>query len=92
MARILALDVGERRIGVAISAPEGRLAVPLRILQRRGGEADIEAIAELARAEDAQALVVGLPLSLDGSLGPQARRAQAFARRVAEASGLPLEF
>jgi putative Holliday junction resolvase len=91
MGRILGLDVGERRIGVAISDPEGRLAVPLRILERRSDDADAQAIAHLARAEGAGALVVGYPLSLDGSIGPQARRVQAFARRLAEASGLPLE-
>lgn len=91
MERILGLDVGERRIGVAISAPEGRLAVPLRVLERRSDAADAQAIADLARAEEAEALVVGYPISLDGSIGPQARRVQNFARRLAEASGLPLE-
>lgn len=91
MGRILGLDVGERRIGVAISAPEGRLAVPLRVLERRGEAADAQAIADLARAEGAEALVVGYPLSLDGSAGPQARRVEAFARLLASASGLPLE-
>jgi putative Holliday junction resolvase len=85
------LDVGERRIGVAISAPEGRLAVPLRVLERRGDEADAQAIAELARDQDAAALVVGDPLSLDGSAGPQACRVRTFADRLATATGLPLE-
>ena len=91
MGRILGLDVGERRIGVAISDPEGRLAVPLRILERRGEAADAQAIADLARAEAVEALVVGYPVSLTGDAGPQARLVQAFARRVAEATGLPLE-
>ena len=91
MGRILGLDVGEARIGIAISAPEGRLAVPLRILECRGDAADARAIADLARAEGAEALVVGHPLSLDGSVGPQARRVEAFARRLAGESGLPLE-
>ncbi len=91
MGRILGLDVGERRIGVAISAPEGRLAVPLRILECQGDAADVRVIADLARAEQAEALVVGHPLSLDGSVGSQARRVEAFARRLAEESGLPLE-
>lgn len=90
MGRILGLDVGERRIGVAISDPDGRLAVPLRILESRGDAGDARAIAELARAEDAAALVVGDPLSLDGSTGPQANRVRAFARQLAETTGLPL--
>ena len=83
--------MGERRIGLAISDPEGRLAVPLRVIERRDEAGDAQAIAEIAAAEGATALVAGYPLSLDGSAGPQARRVEAFARRVAEASGLPLE-
>ncbi len=84
--RTLGLDVGERRIGVAISDPEGRLAVPLRVLERRGGDADARAVAELARREGAGRIVVGLPVSLDGSLGPQARQTQAFAERLRAAT------
>ena len=91
VGRILSVDVGERRIGVAISDPEGRLAVPLCILERRSDAADVQAIADLARAEGGEALVVGYPISLAGGAGPQARRVRAFARRLAEASGLPLE-
>jgi putative Holliday junction resolvase len=91
VTRILGLDVGERRIGLAISTPEGRLAVPLRVLERRGDAADMEAIAALARAEQVETLVIGHPLSMDGSAGPQARRVEAFARRLAKATGLPFE-
>jgi putative Holliday junction resolvase len=90
MPRILGLDVGERRIGLAISTPEGRLAVPLRILESGKEPADIDAIAEIARAEDATAIVVGYPLSLDGSVGQQARRVEAFARRLEHSTGLPV--
>lgn len=91
MKRILGLDVGERRIGVAVSDPDGRLAVPLRILQRETEEADISAIGQIAQAEGVETVVVGLPLSLSGAVGPQARRVEAFARRLAEATGLALE-
>lgn len=91
MGRILALDVGERRIGIAISDPEGRVAVPLRILESRGEESDVRTIADLARAEGAEALVVGHPISMDGTVGPQARLVEAFADRLRTASGLPLE-
>ena len=83
--------MGERRIGIAISDPEGRLAVPLRVIERRDEASDAQAIAETAAAERATAFVVGYPLTLDGSVGPQARSVETFARRVAEASGLPLE-
>ena len=91
MGRILGLDVGERRIGVAISDPDGRLAVPLRILERQQSPADAQAITDLARAEGVEVLVVGHPVTLDGTIGPQARTVRAFADELAQASGLPLE-
>jgi putative Holliday junction resolvase len=89
--RVLALDVGERRIGLAISDPDGRVAVPLETLERRDEDADLRALADLVEREGVQIVVVGLPLSLDGSVGPQAERTQAFARRLAEAVSQPLE-
>ena len=91
MTRILGLDVGERRIGIAISTPEGGLAVPLRVLERSDESADLHAIVELAVAENATTIVVGHPLSLDGSRGAQARSVEAFARSLAETSGLAVE-
>ncbi len=91
MTRILGLDVGERRIGIAISTPEGGLAVPLRVLERSEESADLRAIAELAHAEEATTIVVGHPISLDGSRGAQARSVEAFARSLAETSGLAVE-
>ena len=91
MGRILGLDVGERRIGLAISTPEGRLAVPLRVLERRHVAADLEAIAALARSEQVETLVIGHPLSMDGTAGVQARRVEAFARALAKVAGLPFE-
>jgi putative Holliday junction resolvase len=89
--RILSLDVGERRIGLAISDPEGRVAVPLETLERRDEDADLRALADLVEREGVQVVVVGLPLSLDGTAGAQAERTQAFARRLAEAVPRPLE-
>ncbi len=91
MSRILALDVGERRIGVAISDPDERLAVPLRILERQSAATDTKSIIDIAQAENVELLVVGHPLSLDGTVGPQARRVEEFAARLRKASGLPLE-
>ncbi len=90
--RVLALDVGDRRIGMAISDPNGRLAVPLRTLQRRSLEADVAEIAALAAQEEAGTLVVGLPLSLDGSEGRQAEHVRGFARRLQDSVSLPIEF
>ncbi len=91
MGRIIGLDVGDRRIGVAISSPEGGLAVPLRIIERQKEPADIEVIAALARAEEATAIVVGYPRSLDGTAGKQARHVEGFARRLKKQTGLELE-
>lgn len=91
MTRILGIDLGERRIGVAISTPEGGLAVPLRIIDAQDETSDIARIVDLARDEDAGAIVVGHPISLSGSRGPQAQRVEAFAERLAGASGMPVE-
>lgn len=88
--RILGLDVGERRIGVAICDPQERFAFPLTLLERRDEETALAAIAELVEREAAEAVVVGLPLSLDGSHGPQARRVAAFTQALAQRLPLPV--
>lgn len=78
--RTLGLDIGERRIGVAISDPDGRLALPVGTHERRGD--DVATLIALAKREEAERIVVGLPLSLDGSHGPQAEVAESFAERL----------
>jgi putative Holliday junction resolvase len=90
--RLIGLDAGERRVGVAISDPEQHLAVPLRTLERRGDGSELRDLAELARSEEAVGLVVGLPLSLSGEVGEQAERAQEFARQVGKQLDLPVAF
>jgi putative Holliday junction resolvase len=89
--RILGLDVGERRIGTAICDPDERVAVPLRVIERQGRQAGVQSVLALAAQEEVDALVVGLPLSLDGSKGPQARRTEAFARQLSARTSLPVE-
>ena len=84
---MLGLDVGERRVGVAISDPDNTFAVPLTALERRTLEGDVAEIARLAASEDVGEAVVGLPVSLDGVERKQARQARGFARRLEE-SGL----
>ncbi len=91
VARILGIDLGERRIGIAISTPEGGLAVPLRILDATNDEADAQAITDIAKTENATRLVIGHPISMDGSVGPQASHVETFARRLRAVSGLPVE-
>jgi len=87
--RILGIDFGARRIGIAISDEDGRVAVPHSTLERRSDAAAARAIAELARREGVGALVVGEPVNLDGTRGPAAERARAFAARLVAASALP---
>lgn len=79
--RMIGLDVGERRIGVAVSDPEGRLAVPQTVITRKG-KGDVQAIGEVIARAEAERVVVGLPVSLDGGLGPQARLTEAFAEQL----------
>lgn len=90
MARALGLDVGDRRIGVALSDPTGTLATPLAAIDRRAAQGGIEAVARLARENEATAIVVGMPVSLDGSIGPQAQSVQSFISALSEVCPLPV--
>jgi putative Holliday junction resolvase len=93
MTRILALDVGERRIGLAIGDTETRLATPLRTLTRGAKPVDDAArIAGIAEEEDVEALVVGLPLTEAGEAGAQAQAVRAFAAHLARAVRFPLHW
>ena len=86
--RVLGLDAGERRIGVAISDPARSFALPLRSLLVDGRE--LESIRVLAAAEEVAEVVVGLPLSLRGEDSAQTQRARDFAARVGSSLGLPV--
>ena len=77
--RTLALDVGDRRIGLAITDPLGFTAQPLFTLHRTTPRADLKAIGRFIRKHEVTALLVGLPLHADGSPSPQAARTEAFA-------------
>jgi len=81
--RVLGLDVGERRVGIAISDPTGTVVRPLQTLVRGSREEDFAAIAALVAERDVGLVVVGLPLSLDGTEGPQARRVVRYAEALA---------
>ena len=88
--RHLALDVGEKRIGVAISDPLGITARGLAVVTRTDLPADLAEIGRHAREAGADSIVVGLPLEMDGEEGDAARRVRVFAERVEGASGLPV--
>jgi putative Holliday junction resolvase len=90
--RALGVDLGSKRIGLALSDPRGVLATPFRLLTRSGDpERDRRALAALAAEEGVERIVVGLPLSLDGSLGPAGRAALAEADALRASTGLPVE-
>jgi putative Holliday junction resolvase len=88
--KTLAIDFGERRVGLAISDPSGSLALPLDTLERINDAETIDRIADLARAEEVERIVIGEPRALDGSRGSAARRIAGFAAKLGRRSGLPV--
>ena len=84
--RTLALDVGDRRIGLAITDPLGLTAQPLFTLHRTTLRADLKSIARFIRQHHVEVLLVGNPLHADGTPSPQAAKAQAFAKALSEAT------
>ena len=82
--RLLALDVGDRRVGVAVSDLSGLIATPLDVIHRSSKERDFARIAYLVREQGAGKLVVGHPLNADGSAGPQALRVERYAAALSD--------
>jgi len=91
LARILALDWGERRVGVAISDPEGIIATGLETLVVKSPEHAANRVAEIAREREADRIVVGLPLLMSGQRGEAADQAERFAALLVRRTGLPVE-
>jgi putative Holliday junction resolvase len=89
--RILGIDFGERRVGVAISDSRGTLSTPLTTLRRKDDASLIAKLLEIVRQESIEGLVVGEPRRLDGSRGAAAERVVAFADKLARAADLPCE-
>lgn len=92
LGRLLGLDVGEKRIGVAVSDELGCLAQALTVLERRGLEADLAALAALAEETGAVAVVVGLPHHMAGGEGTTAPRVRKLAEALKARLGLPVHF
>jgi putative Holliday junction resolvase len=90
--RCLGLDIGDRRIGVALSDPEGILASPLTIIERTEDSQALAAIIEIINKQDVGQVIVGLPRSLDGTLGGQAEKVREFAQKLAGQIKVPLEY
>lgn len=87
---LMGVDVGDRRVGVALSDTMQVLATPEAVIRRRSREEDFRRLAELAGQRGVVGLVVGHPLNADGSAGPQARRTARYGHRLANALGLPV--
>jgi len=92
MSRTLALDIGDRRIGVALSDPQGILASPLAIFERKDDQSDIPTILHLAHRNDVRCIIIGLPVSMDGTIGTQAEKVKAFAEELRNQTKIPVEF
>ena len=91
MSRVLALDYGEARCGAAVSDPTGTLATPLEAIDNPTTRRGLERVARLVRAHDAERVVVGLPLTLAGEEGEQARATREWASRLGELLSVPVE-
>jgi putative Holliday junction resolvase len=89
-ARILALDPGTKRIGVALSDELGWTAQPLETFERKSLAADIAHVRELVRRHDVREVVVGMPVQLNGRMGPAAQSAQHFLEALQAAVGVPV--
>ena len=89
--RILAVDPGSKRVGIAISDPSGTIAQPLTTVDAEPADTLAARLAEIATQNEATRIVMGLPRRLDGSYGPEARAARELADAVRKASGLPVE-
>src|SRR4029453_4619384 len=86
-----ALDYGSARTGVAVSDPTGTLARPIGVIERAGTEAGLERLLELIASEGAERVVVGMPLTLRGEVGEQARETERFVDRLRQAVDVPVE-
>lgn len=89
--RILGLDVGDRRIGVAMSDPMEMLANTLTVIERKGDGTDLTSILNMVKENEVGCIVVGLPRSMDGSLGEQATKTNAFVEELSKLTDIPIK-
>ncbi len=90
MGRIIAFDIGDKRVGVAISDPFGEMALPVETYWRKGFEKDIEYLVKLAKDKYAQTIVCGLPVNFDGSQSEQTQKTEEFIARLKEKCDIPI--
>jgi putative Holliday junction resolvase len=92
MGRTLGIDVGGRRIGLALSDSGGILASPLTIIEHTTETGDIEAILKIAKEREAERIIVGLPRLMNGDIGPQAQKVQVFTEVMRARTQIPIEY
>ena len=90
--RSLGLDIGDKRIGVALSDSEGILASPFTVINRTDESRDIEAIIDIINQRQVGRVIVGLPRSMNGSLGKQADKVKEFTQKLCSYTQVPLEY
>lgn len=89
--RVLGIDLGSRRIGLALSDPDATIAMPLQVLERRGTKQDLAALAALVGEHAVERIVVGLPIHMDGRRGPEAEAAERFAASLGAATKIEVD-
>lgn len=89
--KIVAVDYGSARTGVAVSDPTGTLARPIGVIEGAGTEVGLERLVELIASEGAERVVVGMPLTLRGEVGEQARETERFVDQLRQAVDVPVE-
>jgi putative holliday junction resolvase len=89
--RVMAVDPGSKRVGLAVSDPTETIAQALATIPAEPADTLPSRLAEIAKSQDAQRIVVGLPLRLDGTHGPEAAAARRLAHGLRQATGLPVE-
>ncbi|NLB54309.1 MAG: Holliday junction resolvase RuvX [Lentisphaerae bacterium] len=91
MGSVIAGDYGEKRIGIAVSDPFKIIAMPLTVIQSVSLKQDIESILKICAEKEAERLVVGLPLNMDGSAGAQAEKTLKFIEKLRESLSIPVD-
>ena len=91
MGRIVAFDIGDKRVGVAVTDPFGNMALPLETYWRKGFKTDAENLIELAKKQGAETIVCGLPVNFDGSESVQTAKTREFIEQLKALTEIPIE-
>ncbi len=90
--RILAIDWGERRIGLSISDPSGILVTPLPFIENKGKDVSLEKIKEIIEEYRVERIVMGIPKDINGELGKKAKNYKKIGEKIEKETGIPLDF